>query len=119
MAASRNMAHRYLSAEPERRSELDPVAAPEASRVVPARGPVGWEQAHALVGRGHELRAVDALERRRLAAPEAPRRPAAREAERRGERPAVVVGDHLHEPVLVTALDRAALEQAHPRALAV
>src|SRR3954468_23190462 len=112
-------ANRDLAAEPERRYELDPVAAPEASGVVPTRRPVGRQKAHALVGRGHELRAVDRLERRRLAAPEAARRPAARQAERRGERPAVVVGDRLHQAILVVAVDLAALEQAHPGALAV
>src|SRR3954452_1995641 len=111
------IAHRPLAAERERRHELDPVAAPEPARVVPRRRPAAGQQAHVLVRRGDELGAVHRLERR--GAPEAPVAPLAREAEGRGERAAVEARDRLHEAVLVAALEVAALERAHPRALAV
>ena len=59
----RRSAHCNLAAERERRDELDAVTAPEPTRVVPARGPPPREQAHVLVGRRHELGAVDGLQR--------------------------------------------------------
>src|SRR6476619_1372832 len=109
-------ANRDLAAERERRHQLDAVPAPELPWVVPARRPPAGEQSHVLVRRRHQLGAIDGLQRGGAA--EAPDRPLAREPERGRERAAVEAVDHLHQPVLVMALE-AALELAHPRTLAV
>jgi hypothetical protein len=69
-----------------------------------------------LIGGGHELCAVDRLQRRR--APEATGRPLPDESRRRGERPAVEAFDYLHEPIFVSPLDRA-FKLAHPGPLPV
>ena len=50
--------HGDLAAELEGRHELETVTAPEAPRVVPARGPIIRKQAHVLIRGGHELGAV-------------------------------------------------------------
>src|SRR4051794_22733016 len=85
----------HLTTELERRRQVDAIPAPEAARVVPARRAVSGEEAHVLVGRGHELGAVDRLECGR-AAPDAAGEPAAEEARRGGEGAAVEARDHLH-----------------------
>src|SRR4051812_8341467 len=116
-AAASRSADRDLARQREGRDERDAVAAPEAARVVPARRPPLRQQPHVLVGRRHELGAVDRLERR-LAAAVAAREPLAREPEAGREGAAVEAVDRLHEAVLVLARERA-LEPAGPRALAV
>src|SRR5215208_1789166 len=94
-----------LAPERERWLELDVVAAPEPARVVPARRSPGRQQAHVLVGRGDEFRAVDRLQRWRPPAPDAAAEPPPRQAERGGKGPSVEALDHLHEPILMEAFD--------------
>src|SRR4029453_3507929 len=104
-------AHRDLAPEAERRDQLPIVAAPEPARGVPAPGGGGRQQRHVLVGRGHQLGAVDRLAGR--LAPQPPVEPLADQAKRGGERLAVEAVDHLHEPVLVVALD-GPVQQPYP-----
>ena len=56
-------AHRHLGTERERRHEAQVVSAPEAPGVIPAGWPLRRKQAHVLIGRRHELGAIDRLER--------------------------------------------------------
>src|SRR5450755_3318818 len=105
-----------LTGKRERRDELEMVTAPEPPGVIPARGPLTGEQAHVLVGRGHELCAIDRL--RRTGAAHAAGCPLPDESGHGGQRPAVEAGDGLHEPVLVRTFDRA-LELPHPGPLVI
>ena len=113
----RRSAHGDLRRERERRHELDPVAAPEPTGVVPARRPPRGQQSHVLVRRRHEFRAVDRLERRGAAADPAgdplPGQAAASSGTfgRRSGRSPASAGPR--------GGARSALELAHPRPLAV
>ena len=92
LRSARGVGHRDrdLAAEREGRHELEAVAAPEAPRVVPARRALAREQAHGLVGGGHQLGAVDRLQRLLRAPADAALGPLAGQAERRRERAPVV-----------------------------
>ena len=108
-ARARRSADLDLAAERVGRLEVDPVAAPEAARVVPARRPAIRQQPHRLVGERDQLGAVDGLQRG-LAAAIAAGQPLPREPGRARERAAVEALDDLDQLVLVLA------RRARPRA---